>query len=89
MATNVCSNPVHHYVAVPFANGKVELWKTDPRANDLEEISKLVLCDDELSSVKFFADGNHCVVSSCSTGRFFYVNVSTNDDAHRPVCKYT
>lgn len=73
----MCSNPVYYYVAVPFENGKVELWKTDPRTNDLEEISKLVLCDDELSSVKFFANGNKCVVTSFSTGRFFYVNVST------------
>jgi len=74
-------------VAVPFENGKVELWKTDPGANDLEKISKLVLCDDELSSVKFFANGNHCIVTSFPAGRFFHVNVSTIKSTVRTLCR--
>jgi len=63
-------------VAIPFENGKVELWKTDPRENDLEEISKMVLCDDVLSLIKFFNNGEACIVTSLTTGRFYYVNVS-------------
>lgn len=72
----MCSNPFYFYVAVSFKNGKVELLKTDPKINDLENIAKIVLCDEELSLMKFFPDGNECIVTSFPTGRFYRINVS-------------
>lgn len=71
----MCSNPVYFYVTIPFKNGKVELLKTDPKVNNIENIAKIVLCDEELSLVNFFPDGNECVVTSFPTGQFYYINV--------------
>lgn len=76
IATNVSSNPVYYYIAISFNNGKVELLKTDPKVNRLDPIAKIVLCDDELSSVKFFPDGNECIVTSFPTGRLYLISVS-------------
>lgn len=76
IATHVCSNPFYNYVAISFENGKVELFNTDPNVNDLKLIAKLVICDEELSSVKFLFDGQKCILASFPTGRFYFVNVS-------------
>lgn len=73
VATNLCSNPLFNYIAVSFENGKVELLKTDPK---VEHISKIVLCDEELSSVNFFSNGKDCIVTSFPTGHFYRINVS-------------
>lgn len=54
----------------------MELLNTDCRVNELKLISKLVLCDDELSSVNFFSNGEECIVTSFLTGQFFYISVS-------------
>lgn len=70
------SNPFYYYIAISFKNGKVELLSTDPKVNSLEQIAKIILCDDELSSVIFFSDGNECIVTSFPTGRFYFINVS-------------
>lgn len=74
--THLCSNPIYYYVAVSFKSGKIELLKSDPKTNYLELIAKLVLCDEELSSVLFFRDGENCIVNSFPSGRFYYVSVS-------------
>lgn len=71
--TNLCSNPLFGYIVVSFDSGKVELLKTDP---NVEHICKIVLCDEEMSSVDFFSDGRECIVTSFPTGRFYRVNVS-------------
>lgn len=76
IATYLCSNPFYHYICITFKNGKMELLKTDPKINEIECITKIVLCDEDLSSVKFFSDGNTCNVTSFPTGRFFYISVS-------------
>jgi hypothetical protein len=76
IATNVCSNPRYYYVAVSFKNGKVELLKTDPNESDVELISKMVLCDEELSCVNFFSDGKECLATNFSTGRLYHIRVS-------------
>jgi len=75
-ATDLCSNPFYYYIAITFKNGKMELLRTVPKVNEIECIAKIVLCDEDLSSVKFFSDGNICSVTSFPTGRFYYINVS-------------
>lgn len=54
----------------------MELLRTVPKVNEIECIAKVVLCDEDLSSVKFFSDGNICGVTSFPTGRFYYIRVS-------------
>lgn len=76
IATNVCSNPLYYYVAVSFKNGKLELLKTDPNESDVELVSKIVLCDEELSCVHFFRDGKECLAINFPTGRFYHIGVS-------------
>lgn len=75
-ATHLCSNPVHPYLAVSFENGKVELLTYDTKTNELKVISKMVLCDEQISSVNFFSDGEKCIAASVPTGTFFCVHVS-------------
>lgn len=75
-ATHLCSNPVYSYLAVSFENGKVELLWCDAETNELKVISKIVLCDEEISSVNFFSNGEQCVAASVPTGTFFCVHVS-------------
>lgn len=76
IATHLSSNPLYCYVAIVFENGKVELLRTDPKVNGLGHVAKLVLCDEVLSTVKFFFDGKRCVVTGFPTGRFYYISVS-------------
>lgn len=76
VVTNVCSNPLYSYIAVSFKNGKVELLIADPKANGLEHVAKIVLCDEELSSVRFFFDAKECVATSFPSGRFYHISVS-------------
>lgn len=54
----------------------MELLKTDPNESDIELIAKIVLCDDELSSVNFFRDGKELLVTYFPTGRFYHIEVS-------------
>lgn len=75
-ATDLCSNPFYHYIAITFKNGKMELLRTVPKVNKIECIAKIVLCDEDLSSIKFFSGGNICNVTSFPTGRFYYISVS-------------
>lgn len=72
----MCSNPLYYYIAISFKNGKVELLGTDFNLNSLDCIAKLLLCDEEISSVNFFSDGKQSVMSSFPTGRLFLVSVS-------------
>jgi len=72
----LCSNPFYNYIGITFKNGKMEILRTDPKFNEIEWITKIVLCDEELSTVKFFSNGNTCIATSFPTGRFFYVSVS-------------
>jgi len=74
-ATFLCSNPFYNYIGITFKNGIMEFLRTDPIINEIEWIAKIVLCDEDLSSVKFFSDGKTCCVTSFSTGRFFYISV--------------
>lgn len=74
----MCSNPCYNYITVSFDNGNVELLNFDSNQNQFKYISKMVMCDEELSSVKFFENGDECIVSSYPTGLFFYVHVSEN-----------
>lgn len=76
VATNLCSNPFFYYIAISFKNGKVELLKTNPKVNDLEHITTAVLCDEEISSVRFFPNGQECIVTSFLIGLFYHVSVS-------------
>lgn len=76
VVTNVCSNPLYNYIAISFKNGKVELLKTDQKANSFEHIAKLVLCDEELSSLRFFSDAKECIVTSFPSGQFYHISVS-------------
>lgn len=75
-AANMCSNPLYCYIAISFKNGKVELLETNPNLNSLNYITKLVLCDEEISSVNFFSDGKLSIMSSFPTGRLYLVSVS-------------
>ncbi|XP_060835447.1 cilia- and flagella-associated protein 43 isoform X1 [Rhopalosiphum padi] len=75
-ATDLCSNPFYHYIAITFKNGKMELLRTVPKVNKIECIAKIVLCDEDLSSIKFFSDGNICNVTSFPTGRFYYISIT-------------
>ncbi|XP_016656351.2 cilia- and flagella-associated protein 43 [Acyrthosiphon pisum] len=75
-ATDLCSNPFYYYIAITFKNGKMELLRTVPKVNEIECIAKIVLCDEDLSSVKFFSDGNICSVTSFPTGRFYYISIT-------------
>ncbi|XP_060871614.1 cilia- and flagella-associated protein 43 isoform X4 [Metopolophium dirhodum] len=75
-ATDLCSNPFYYYIAITFKNGKMELLRTVPKANEIECIARIVLCDEDLSSVKFFSDGNICSVTSFPTGRFYYISIT-------------
>lgn len=74
----MCSNPYYSYIVILFKCGKLELLRSNPKVNDLEYISKIVLCDEELSTVHFLFEGKKCIVISFSTGRFYYISVSKN-----------
>lgn len=76
IATHVCSNPFYNYVTISFETGKVELIRIDPNVNDLKLVAKLVICDEELSSVHFLFDGQKCIVASFPTGQFYLIDVS-------------
>lgn len=75
-AIGLCSNPLYGYIVVSFENGKLELLSANSEINVIEQISKIVLCDEELSSVRFFSDGEQCIVASFPTGKFYRLNVS-------------
>lgn len=75
IVSSLCCNPNFNYVAVSFKHGTVQLIAIDPESNDLNHVSKLVLCDEDINSVMFTVDGNECVVTSFPTGRFFRVKV--------------
>lgn len=76
-AIGLCSNPLYGYIIISFENGKLELLSAaESEVNVIEQISKIVLCDEELSSVRFFSDGEQCIVASFPTGQFYRLNVS-------------
>lgn len=74
ITTYMSSYPFDNYFAITFKNGKVELFKT-LNNNELKHVAKMVLCDEEISSVHFLL-GPKCIAASFLTGRFYYVNVS-------------
>lgn len=73
-ATHVCSYSFDNYFAISFKNGKVELFKI-LKNNDLKRVAKIILCDEEISSVHFLL-GPKCIAASYPTGRFYFLDVS-------------
>ncbi|XP_050433883.1 cilia- and flagella-associated protein 43 [Adelges cooleyi] len=74
-STSINANPLYHYVAVTFNNGKIELRNADSTDDSLNLIAKMVLCDEELSAIKFFPNGQNCIAVVYSTGWFFHIQV--------------
>lgn len=75
-AIGLCSNPLYGYIVISFENGKLELMSADSELNVIEQISKIVLCDEEVSSVRFFSDGEQCIVASFPARQFYRLRVS-------------
>ncbi|VVC42480.1 WD40/YVTN repeat-like-containing domain,WD40-repeat-containing domain [Cinara cedri] len=73
IATHISSYPFDSYFAISFKNGKVEIFKT-LKNNELKRIAKIVLCDEEISSVHFLL-GPKCIAASFSIGRFYYIDI--------------
>ncbi|VVC45646.1 Hypothetical protein CINCED_3A007876 [Cinara cedri] len=73
IATHISSYPFDNYFTISFKNGKVELFKT-LKNNDLKRIAKMVLCDEEISSVHFLR-GPKCIAASFPTGRFYFIDI--------------
>ncbi|XP_025190964.1 cilia- and flagella-associated protein 43-like [Melanaphis sacchari] len=63
----------------------MEFLRTDPKVNEIELITKIVLCDEDLSSVKFFSDGNTISATSFPTGQFFYIDDKVIDLQNIPL----
>ncbi|XP_050530954.1 cilia- and flagella-associated protein 43 isoform X2 [Daktulosphaira vitifoliae] len=78
-STNLAINPLYYYVAVTFTNGKIELIDVNPYTNSLKNITKMVLCNQELSSVVFFPDSQNCIASVYSTGWLFNIKINLGE----------